>query len=772
MKRFISAVLTAMLIILSIGTVPVLASSSLIVDLDVSGYNQTDKTGILNAVTEKADYITIPTGNAPTLKSMSAISGTTYYLDFPWGKYIELNDPQLFGKNELTIELWAKPNAAKVYRLPFVMTNGTLHSMQFLTNESGAGLYVKPNGDQNGKPTYTITGSMGTEWRHYIVTRRYVAGEGKWYTAGYCDGVRTFENSFDGAAISESGGYYLSLGGNRANSTFEGCIGGMRVYSKALSASEAKAAFDETKYDFMEASQTMGLQSITPAEGDLLCTTGNIEINFDNYIDQSTLEHITFTKENGDAVPGKIIIKASDGYTKKVTIRHGLLEVGARYKVTIGSDVKSTNDIAYTGNREIVYTAVPAIIYENDFSGSEYVVNNPPPLNDGITYYSSGTADSAEDFLVLETEDGDKYVAGVSNAVSKSSQMIYNFEPSLSSGYVAIELGVKGYVPDSTATGTAAREVLRFYDGDDTTYKQFGVLSDVVTVDSVKSSPKADGFNYIKVVLSKGSDGNYNFDFYSDQSSDQYTRFSPSTSASVLTADDIGKVLLAHVYPTDESQTGTVGFAITSLKIYYTDGPGVIGGTEGEIAKTTDTVEVYFDSEMDESSLENAVYELKSSSGEETVRAVYSDYNADTFTLTLSLEDYLLPNTAYNLSIKNVLSASGKDFVGENILSVYLEDSANKPESAAISPLVVGGDVTATVNLPAGAETVCILTVYDSVGRIKNAKMETVSSAANTISLSVDGGVKNGDIAKLLMWEQTSGGYNPVTVDAVTLECN
>ena len=659
-----------------------------------------------------------------------------------------------------------------------IMTDGNKHSLQlFRYNKT---LTIKPTGTQIDGNTHTHTldawdtpetANRWSGWTHYVITRKLI--NGRWQARGYRNGVECYAGSVPASVtLTEGEGFYLSLGGYKERLTYDGSIAGFKAYATALTEEQAKAAYDSTKAGFVEIPQTMGLEAIAPGEGNISSSPGSIEITFDNYIDKATLENVTFTKSNGDPVLGKVFIQTdSEEYTKKVTIRYGRLEEGESYTVHIGEGLESVNHIGYTGQNDFVYNAVSSVIYEEDFSGDEYIVGEAPPADMGIDYISSGSADSSADFKVLETASGDKYVAGVSSAVSKSSQMIYDFDPNLTGGTVAIELGVKGYVPDSDETGSAARDVLRFYRAEDETYKQFGVLGAQVSVSGVRSTPDEDGFNYVKVVLSKDKDGLYNFDFYKDINSDVYTRFNSSTSFATISTSEISKVMLAHVYPEKAEQVGSVGFAITSVKVYYVNVPGVIGGTEGELSKEDDLIEVYFDSAMNRESLENAVYTLVDSSGENSVKVSYFDYDEETYTLYLVLEDYLLPEITYTLSVENALGETGMGLDGWNILSVKLAESLNKPKSALINPLAVGSDeVTAVITLPAGAETVCVLTVYDGEGRIKNAKLETVTDAVSTISLAMTEKLESGDTARLLLWEQTADGYSPITVNAVELK--
>lgn len=772
MRKAIGIILSVAMVLQLLCIMPVAAAvPTPIFSLELTDYNSTSKTGIKNAVTGTTDGITIP-GNAPQLKTIDSVAGITRYLEFGanTNRYVHIEDSNLLGKTEISFEMWIKSNNnAGVSDHMLIMTNGTVHSLQFF--REGKKIDLKPEG-QNLVVVDDLTSSdIWSEWTHYVITRKLV--NGKWQAKGYRNGVKCYEGTVAGT-VNEGAGYYLELGGYNkgANLTYQGSISGFKAYSTALSEEQAKTAYDSTKLGFVEAPQTMGLESITPGAGNISSGPGSIEITFDNYIDKATLGNITFTKSNGDPVSGKVFIQ-TDGeeYTKKVIIKYGRLEEEESYTVHIGEGLKSVNHIGYTGTNDYVYNTVPSIIYEEDFSGVEYIVDQSPPTDLGIDYISSGTADSAVDFKVLQTASGDKYVAGVSSAVEKSSQMIYDFDPNLTGGPVAIELGVKGYVPDSDAIGTAPREALRFYDADDETYKQFGILDAQVSVGGVTSTPDAEGFNYVKVILSKDENGLFNFDFYNDINSNEYSRFNSATSFSTISTSEISKVMLAHIYPLSDEQVGNVGFAITSVKVYYVDVPGTIGGTSGEISKENDLIEVYFDSAMNEESLENAVYKLTDSSGENSVSLAYFDYDESTYTLFLVLEDYLLPEITYTLSIENAMGESGMELDGENILSIELAESVNKPESAAINPLVAGNsEVSANIALPSGAETVCVLTVYDSNGRIKNAKIETITATANIVTLTVPGNLKSGDKAKLLLWEQTAGGFSPVTINAVELK--
>ena len=430
-----------------------------------------------------------------------------------------------------------------------------------------------------------------------------------------------------------------------------------------------------------------------------------------------------------------------------------------------GTDEPENPGTDEPGNEEPDIESNP-IIFQEDFSGSEYVVGQAPPTNKGLTYWSSGTENDAKDFKVLQTADGDKYVAGVSNTVSKSSQMVYDFDPDISKGPICLELTVKGYEPNSSGEGSGARELLRFYSNN--TYKQFGTLGPAAVLSGTSGTKSADGFYHLKLILSKDASDNYVIDFYNKPGSSSYVR---TDSSKYMAMKSVQKIMLAHIYPQKEAELGTTGFAISEFKAYYIIIPKITGDTTiDDLAEGDNTVDVKFNTAMDVNSLKAGSYILKQQGPENTIPVSFKAYNEGTKTLTLSLDAALLPDATYNLTVKDIASADGWALNAEDAITVARAKSANLPTSATISAPSIDTEIQANVVLPMGATTSYVFMVFDATGRVKGAKMAEISSGSNTVKVDVASGVASGDKAKLIFWERTGEtGFVPVTMTATEL---
>ncbi len=776
MKKIIGLFLATTLLLQMLCVIPVSASSSSpVFDLDVSAYDPSQKTGITNVGSSTTAAISIP-GNAPALGSRLIMTGdTATYLDFNTsdnkrpGVYVRVDDPALTTGADLTYEMWVKPDGTAGGADTLLMiTDGATESMQIML--SGTTLNAKVFGKQLGGSRIYDTLSV-EDWSHLAFTRKFADGE--WIGEAYING-RSIGTLNKTGTLAENSSYYLTIGGLGAGLTFKGGISGFKAYDRALNSNEVKELYDASYLTYLECTEEMNLVSVKPSTDTRIPLYGTIELTFDNFVDKETIDNITFTDADGNSLHGVEIISGEDEYTKKVYVNYSGLENDTDYWINIDTGLASTMGY-YHELSNIKFTSESNVLFEEDFSGEEYVVGAPPPTGKGIEYISDNVAGSNSNFVVLETDDGDKYIAGVATAVKTDSMMMYDIEPDLKKEAIEIELGVKGYVPDNpydTGSGPA-RKCLRFYNIAGKYTAEFGDISEKISFGGgvASSTPSEDGFNYIKVVVAPGEDGLYNFDLYTDLGSDEYRRFG---SANNLNYADIGKVMLAHVYPTEESHCGSCGFAITSVKVSRVNVPILMGETNRMEEKGTDSLDLQFSCAMDENSLENAEYVLSDETGDYTVDVKYSFYDEESNTATLELAEYLLPGINYSLSVIGAVSEENRAFVGNDVLTLIQKPRENTPTSASLGALSAGATrVDATIDLPSGEKVACALMLFDADGRLKASKLEEVSSAAGGIALLLeDDKVESGDTAKLIIMDKTdSGGYFPVFALPITMKC-
>ena len=236
MRKAIGIVLSVAMVLQLICVMPVAAAAPApVFSLDLSNYDSATKTGIKNGVTGKTDGITVP-GNAPQLKTIDSLTGTTRYLEFGAnaGRYVRVEDANLFNKTEISYEMWIKSNnnngASSDHMM--IVTNGTKHSLQFyrtstnlIASTGGSGVFVVDA---------LASTDIWSQWTHYVITRKLV--NGTWKVQGFRNGVKCYDGTA-GSAIDESTGYYLEIGGYNKNAavTYQGSIAGFKAYSTALS---------------------------------------------------------------------------------------------------------------------------------------------------------------------------------------------------------------------------------------------------------------------------------------------------------------------------------------------------------------------------------------------------------------------------------------------------------------------------------------------------------------------------------------------------------
>ena len=133
---------------------------------------------------------------------------------------------------------------------------------------------------------------------------------------------------------------------------FKGQIGDMTVYDRILTDDEISSNYNSTKSNFVgstELSDSIELISTTPGSLDdddsneMLSTQGAIELTFNNFVDSSTIDAISFTTENGGRIPGGYKAYVNENDMRKVTVKFGLLKEGEIYTLNINNSLQSLN---------------------------------------------------------------------------------------------------------------------------------------------------------------------------------------------------------------------------------------------------------------------------------------------------------------------------------------------------------------------------------------------------------------------------------------------
>ena len=402
--------------------------------------------------------------------------------------------------------------------------------------------------------------------------------------------------------------------------------------------------------------------------------SGTITIEMDSPIKKTTLSDITFEKASGGNA-GFVDVDFAANSDKKIEVTYSQLEELTDYILTIGSNLSSTYNKPL-GEEKIYYyrtTEKPSLTFlDIDFESDEYVVGEKPRGDDGLLYWSTSGVlnNSTDNFLIRQAGNGDKYMTFDVSASNVSSQLLYDLPEVLNGRSVAFEIGVRGYTKNSNSSfGSGSRDTLQIsgVKDDGTSALALFSINSSTSTNSLSSTdktgttftvkPAEDGFNHIKVIISRDEDGYYLYDVYDKaNSTDGYVRIKPK---SPYAHKQISRIRFGSMWPTSADQLNRDGVAISYIKGYYVEHPRMIASSSDEINSATKSVKLYFDKEMDEESVKNGTYTLTDTFGKSDISVSVASYNAAENYVTLAFSDYLIPGVDYTLKAQGVSDTNG-----------------------------------------------------------------------------------------------------------------
>ncbi|MBR6729164.1 MAG: hypothetical protein IKL80_03290, partial [Clostridia bacterium] len=360
MKKFLALLLT-MLMLVTQFVLPASAADAAegpVVAVDISGYTGTSAS-IQNDGSGTGTTFTV-SGEPTKGRFVNENGGITEYLTFgvPNGaggwegetanNSLSVLDESLNNLDESTVVFWLRHDGdvSKYYA-------GAKYLWYNNADNSGNGYYVRHN--HNGYDALSAGGgaipaTMNT-WIRIAVTRSYSNGAYTYYLHyndrgaaawGYTATVTTEKPDETDWLYKFGMGAPVSL----AN---------IQIYDRALTQAEHTAMYNAEKalYTDAEAGITE-LQLTSPVAGGVLgSVTGNIELNFNTFINTSTLSGITLKKNGtGSNLLGTPVSAA--GTTKSVSLPYSDLENGATYVLAV-SGVESFGGLSMT-DKEFSFT--------------------------------------------------------------------------------------------------------------------------------------------------------------------------------------------------------------------------------------------------------------------------------------------------------------------------------------------------------------------------------------------------------------------------------
>ena len=507
--------------------------------------------------------------------------------------------------------------------------------------------------------------------------------------------------------------------------------------------------------------------SVSPEEGTIPDTIGEIEIVFSHEIDESTVSAISFTKANGDPINGYSEITV-DRKTAKITF--GTLSVGD-YLLTIGTGVKMKDEDQYLASERIYhFTAEEKIDLVEDFSSDSYVTDRVytadelNAINEGIIYDSDGT-------YKVEEIDGKKVITMSPTAISSGPALALQIADKLAVGTFEVDFRMKRSDSAMFANlfNVASSENQHIMTLEARTGgTSLGLSSNSAKIGgTLKGTPTTDeqGFMCLKTIISRRK----------TQDAWDYKLIDTLTNAEIYTVEipadklaDIKKFTIASVYTLSDAEVSGY-ISITDISIKLKRFAKVLTSDCESALPTVQNISFLINSDVNPENIKATIYDKNDETVAipTTVNYVESDRKIE-----LSLLSYLDYGTDYVVSFENAdisdyefTTAEAPLLVESKTISYYdaggtlinelPEDDAYK----AVYDVSIANQGGETRNLLIG------LLSYNANGKVYSKSIKLVNSSSNTITDSVYlEGLTKAEVkeVKCFIWELTSTGYEPV----------
>ena len=499
-KRFLAMVLTLAMVlgicVVSGVSAATVQQNGLVFDLDLTGFDEAyqfvnnNEPTTLDATGNTTRFYPFRSTSGdkqgwPEVGGFDSANGRTKYISFvkydPETKQdlstnniaLRANNQAVMNLNEMTVEYWAKKDGlddTKCDRpFKFATTNENANSGYFELMIYNNEFRLRPFGSNDYCVYARGTSQFDEQWVHYAITKKWIPaatedGFGAWEIKTYANGELIQSGSQPEDAdhkkieqATDNGNLYI--GGDGLTGGLRGSIGEFRVYNRILSNADVKNNYNAEVLNYTTLADTLEL---TNQPTTLNHASGELTLEFNNVIDEATLNN-SIALQNSDDTPvkGGVYAYFADAAQKTVKVKYGTLEKDTQYKLVISSNLSSKNGKAFTG-QEIQLTSSKDIINE-DFSGSDYVVGENPPTNNGITFKSDGVDNSSSNIWVREatgeSENTIKYLEFVPTQLNKDTMSTISFKPE---GTTVIEVKVKPSHTGENGSG-APRDVVRLF---------------------------------------------------------------------------------------------------------------------------------------------------------------------------------------------------------------------------------------------------------------------------------------------------------------------
>lgn len=770
MKKYISVFLiTLFSAIMTFGAAEAAAPSPIFdLDFKMSGGRAafSDKSGNFN-IDISNDFMK-DVGGRPTIKTEDGLS----YIRFNQKpvKCVEKDGVNVMENlTEQSAAMWISIDSLPVNyaRHPFALVNMSDTSvMMWRYMMYDKYLYYRP-GAKRENGAYAEKSIEHTEsllplqqWNFMVFTKKW-KDENTFVYETYINGQKTdsLSETVSNAIHVDENGVGLYIGANMRNTDK---LASMTIYNKALTEDMVAEIYADDVKKYNPPSESMDLSEVNPADNSTISSSGGeIQIEFNNYIDKSSLKTVKMIYSDGNEVEGGIIKNISpDGKSFKILFG----ELKQNENVTIILDgIVSEN--GYTSScPELNFLTDSGFIADYTFDGDEFSEGETVSALNGIAFESTG----GNGAVVMSDDTGNKYISMMPEKVNSDARLTTTLNTSLDNQTELVcEMRVRtnninppdGYVDNSS------RDIARIYSsgGANKTVASLSATQNQIIVINKQynriSKKDSDGFYNLKLVFKKNQSGYIDVYVTDKQSNETYTVNTELT--------DIKSIILTHIYTEDAATLEYDRTEVDDVKLYYNVPPYIIGTVNTDIGADEEKIELLASGEIDKETVSNQSVILSKADGTKIECDVELSGEYDGRRIVVMPKSYLDYNQSYNISVDGIAGINETMFTSKLIGIKTVKNEMSVQNVSVVSEaddVSVSADIENNSDFETDVKLIGVL--YDDTEVLGVYTTDTAINAKDrkTAVLNVDTDKYNeSSRAVLYVWKNINGVFKTLT---------
>ena len=352
------------------------------------------------------------TGNVKE-SAFITLGGMKTAYSFDNESYLSADVSAIKNAPEQTFMVWAKPKefegASQHYDsfLSYSDSTGSVNPSTDMLFEIGSTWYGL--GTQMGYSDSSYSQYIGNnnglkyiwqnsvpDWRCYIVTKKWNGDNSTWLYKTYIMNLRTktLQPEYNVSLAEETAGFRgdesnmkLYIGTSVYGDTFknfEGQIGSVKVYNRALSEKEVNTLASGERQDYIEVldnSASLKVESVLPSNTySVAAGETTFKVNFNNSVNPSTISGIKLLKKNSDGTTTDVNASVASVNTEYKTFSvTATVEEGSEYILSVDSTVTSIGGVSAEPFAAVYTVRSQGIVFSlgiND-DGTVYNKENP-----------------------------------------------------------------------------------------------------------------------------------------------------------------------------------------------------------------------------------------------------------------------------------------------------------------------------------------------------------------------------------------------------------